>query len=362
MIPITSEIQEILDRENDRFKSKMGRDISGDDPIMPSALGMSESEYKRHVSEMLSEIDVDPRVIYAFNKLGFCLVEDEKMYSDNQIEQWNNAINEYEELEKNGIDIESKNVYSTIEKAYKIFDKLQFLYALIISKYNNNSDSIDLIIDPKPSDYILFCLTRNLKSLKAINLLAVSDFPEDALNLARTNFENYAEIVFTKYDGEGLNNQLKAENGILNGTHERKWKKIINKKNSQEVSLKSNYEKINLHPKFKDIDSKIYNLIYSLLSSYTHPDISTAIEYIDAKQGFTDLKENSNIDPIIIVLIINLMIIHELHDLEYFKTSKEDLIQQNLEIIDSLHMIDKHFGKLNQYVKTRINKTLQVYS
>src|SRR5438128_8386281 len=71
LIPITSEIQEILDRENDRFKAIMGRDISGDDPIMPLTLGMSESEYKRNVSEMLSGIGVDKRVIYAFNKLGY---------------------------------------------------------------------------------------------------------------------------------------------------------------------------------------------------------------------------------------------------------------------------------------------------
>lgn len=361
LIPITSEIQEIFDRENNRFKEIMGRDITEDDPIMPSALTMSESEYKRHVSKMLDEISVDHRVIYAFNKLGFCLVEGEEIYSDEQIEQWNNAIEEYENLELNGIDLETQNINSTIEKIYKTFEKLQFLYALIIRKYSNKLDSIDLVLGPKPSDYILFCLTRNLKSIKAINILSVNDFPEDAFNLARTNFENYAEIVYAIYDSESLHRQTKAENGILNGTHERKGKKIICKTNNQVVILRSNYEKINLNSKFKDLDSKIYNLVYCLLSSYTHPDIKTAIRYIDDNYGFTDLKESSNLEPLIIVLIINFMIIQELQDLEYFKSSKKDLIKQNKEIADAMDMVDRYIGKLNQDVKRRIENTLKTY-
>ena len=116
LIPITSEIQEILDKENSRFKAIMGRDIAGDNPLMPLTLRISESEYKRNISEMLSEIGVDERVIYAFNKLGYCLVEGEEMYSKDQIQEWNKAIKEYEENEANGDDIESEKVYFTIEK------------------------------------------------------------------------------------------------------------------------------------------------------------------------------------------------------------------------------------------------------
>ena len=357
LIPITSEIQEILDKENSRFKAIMGRDIAGDDPLMPLALRISESEYKRNISEMLSEIGVDERVIYAFNKLGYCLVEGEEMYSKDQIQEWNKAIKEYEENEANGDDIESEKVYFTIEKVYKSLDKLQFLYALIIRKYSNNSNSIDLI-EAKPSDYILFCITRDLKSLKAINLLSVNDFPEDAMNLTRTNFENYAEIVYSKYDGDTLRKQLIAENGIYNGTYERKWKKLINKKNGEEIILKNNFEKVNLNPIFKDIDSKIYNLVYSHLSSFTHPDIKTAIQYIDEELGFTDLKENSNIDPMIIALAL----IHELQDLDFFKTSKEDLIQQNREIAEALNLVNENIGKLNQDITERIATTINTYS
>src|SRR5690606_13922758 len=187
IIPITTEIQEIFDEENERFKAIMGRDISGDDPIMPLSLTMSESEYKRLASEMLSDIGVNPRVIYAFNKLGFCIVEGEDMYSDEQRKQWDAAIKEYEDLELTGIDIKTEKINSTIEKIYIIFDKLQFLYALIIKKYSFRKNSIDLKEEPNLSDYVLFCLTRNLKSIKAIALLSIQDFPEDALNLSRTN-------------------------------------------------------------------------------------------------------------------------------------------------------------------------------
>ena len=178
------------------------------------------------------------------------------------------------------------------------------------------------------------------------------------MNLTRTNFENYAEIVYSKYDGDTLRKQLIAENGIYNGTYERKWKKLINKKNGEEIILKNNFEKVNLNPIFKDIDSKIYNLVYSHLSSFTHPDIKTAIQYIDEELGFTDLKENSNIDPMIIALAL----IHELQDLDFFKTSKEDLIQQNREIAEALNLVNENVGKLNQDITERIATTINTYS
>ena len=361
-VPITNEIQEIFDQENERFKAIMGRDISGDDPLMPTVLGMSESEYKRNVTEMLNEIGVDPRVIYAFNKLGYCIVEGEEIYSDEQIDQWNEAIEEYELKDINGEDLDSQIAYSSLDKVFQALEKIQFVYALIIRKYGNKSGSVDLIDMIKPSDYIIFCLTRNLKSLKAITLLAIDNFPEDAFNLTRTNFENYAEIVYAKYDSKNLINQLKAENGIYNGTYERKWKKLINKENGEVVNLKSNYEKVKLNPVFKKIDSNLYNLIYPMLSSFTHPDISTAIQYIDNRLGFTDLKENSNIDPLIIALILNFMIIHEIQELEYFMTSKEDLINLNKEIANTLKSVNEYIGKLNKDIQKRIEYTLKTYS
>lgn len=128
------------------------------------------------------------------------------------------------------------------------------------------------------------------------------------------------------------------------------------------VNLKSNYEKINLNPVFKEIDSNLYNLIYPILSSFTHPDISTAIQYVDDRLGFTDLKENSNIDPIIIALILNFMIIHEVQQLEFFETSKEDLININQEIAKTLESVNDYIGKLNINIKDRIEHTLKTYS
>jgi len=98
------------------------------------------------------------------------------------------------------------------------------------------------------------------------------------------------------------------------------------------------------------------------LSSFTHPDIKTAIQYIDEELGFTDLKENSNIDPMIIALALNFMIIHELQDLDFFKTSKEDLIQQNREIAEALNLVNENIGKLNQDITERIATTINTYS
>lgn len=362
LVPVTIELQDLFDKENERFKEIMGRNISNDDPIAPMTLRMSESEYKQGATEILNKIGVDPRIIYVFNKLRFVIVEGEEMYTDEQIELWHEAVEEYEDIEKNGEDLQTKLAYSTLEEVIKCLDKLKFLYALIIRKYANRSEGIDLAKQPKPNDYILFCLTRNLKSLKAISLLAINDFPEDAFNLTRTNFENYAEIVYAKYDEKNLIQQLEAENGIINGTHNRKGKKLINNRTGETVQLKNNYEKIILHPTFNKLDSKIYNSIYSLLSSFTHPDIITAIQYIDFDLGFTDLKENANINPIIIALFINFMIIHELIDLECFESSKSDLLKLNRELASILQLANDHIFKLSDEVKDRISETKENYS
>ena len=66
----------------------------------------------------------------------------------------------------------------------------------IIAKYSNRDRQIILTGNLNVDDYILFCITKNLKTIEATSVLLENYFGEDSLNLTRTNFENYLEIIW----------------------------------------------------------------------------------------------------------------------------------------------------------------------
>jgi hypothetical protein len=362
LIPIDEKTKEILDRENERFKSIMGRDIGLEDPIMPSSLKMSEDEYKEHVTAMLREIDVDEAIIYAFNKLGFVVGEtNEHLVTSTRKRQWNEAINEYYESLEEEEDEEMLILDELFGSLALKLEKLLMVYSLILRKHSLDAETIRLTGDINLNDYIIFCLTKNLKSIKAIIVL-LENFVEDALNLSRTNFENYLEIVQAKYDAEFLKKTIEFQNGIDEGGYSRKGKYLIKESTGERIKPLNNYEKANLNRFFAEEDTAVYEYLYNYLSSFTHLDLKTAGNYIHQELGFSAVLRNDNRHCTIILLFINFMLLHELKDLELMKIYKSDIVQLRDEIGNIFHQLEQNHIKLPLEISKRLRKTMQPYS
>lgn len=369
IITIDDKIKEILEKENDRFKNLLDRDIGIDDPLIPSAINMSEEDYIENAAEMLEIVGIRPEIIYAFKKTGVPIAKDKlHLYSKSQLKLWNDAIQEYFDIKSEKIKPKTDSVEIILYALQEALNKVEFLYALIISKYSREAKEIILTGNINTNDYIVFCLTKNLKSLKAIKILLANNFGEDALNLVRTNFENYLEINYAIYNPESLKDFLHCREGVLSSTHSFERGHYIEISSFKKFKPLNNFQKSELSPQYKQEDVELYKYLYDYLSSHTHLDIRTAHNYVDIERGFNFLSRNLGPDALITLLVINTMILEQLRFQMFLKKSKTDIEKILNQLIQSLcdlfnsdvsidHSIIKRIQKINISYTTAANNS-----
>ena len=310
-------VQDILTKQDVRFRDIFGRERLGNDPIFPDTLLLSEEDYKEQVSEMLAMINVAPQIIYAFNKLGYCIVDGlQGKYTDQELADWKSAINEYFQIKEGKIRVEISSFAKNVEKIETSFEKLKLLYALIIHKYNKEL-SVREADDPEfLKSYCYFILSKNLKTIKSIEVLIDNNLGEDAIILIRSIYENYLQILMAIYSPQQLQDELNAKIGLIQNLYERKkgnFNTLINKQTKKEVRLLTGIKRATLNPNTKIEDEAIYSYLYNFLSSFTHPDISTIEQYIGS-EGFTHVERNLIIESKLYLCLVNILLMSELID------------------------------------------------
>jgi hypothetical protein len=95
-IPLTAEAVQHLQQMKEEFRQKHGRDPGPDDKVF----GDLEPEIVEHeMTELMKHVGIRPELIYAFNKTGRMLTEqNKKMLTDAELQEWQGAIDEYRML------------------------------------------------------------------------------------------------------------------------------------------------------------------------------------------------------------------------------------------------------------------------
>ena len=97
--------QAMLDRRR-HFTEKFGREPGPEDPVFfdpdsDTPQEISEEKINRMMNEALSAAGVDPAVVYAYNKTGLLVSEDNiHLLSDEDLEEWNQAVEEANQMFK----------------------------------------------------------------------------------------------------------------------------------------------------------------------------------------------------------------------------------------------------------------------
>lgn len=310
-------VQDILTKQDARFKDIFGREKSGNDPIFPDILLLSEEDYKERVSEMLAMNNISPQIIYAFNKLGYCIVDGlQGKYTDKELSDWKSAINEYFQIKEGKIKIEVSSFAKNVEKIETSFEKLKLLYALIIHKYNKELPGQEVNDTEFLRSYCYFILAKNLKTIKSIEVLTNSNLGEDAIILIRSIYENYLQILMVIYSPQQLHDELDAKIGLIQNLYERKkgnFNTLIDKQTKKEVRFLTGIKRAILNPNTKIEDEAIYSYLYNFLSSFTHPDISTIGQYT-SDEGFTHVERNLITEAKLYLCLVNILLMSELAD------------------------------------------------
>ncbi len=93
--PMSQEVKEVLENLRREFIAKHGREPGPDDPLFP------DLPHPEHLEAMMVEdlkaAGMDPAFIYAFEKTGFLVTQQNQHFiSDEDLAEWDAAIEEYE--------------------------------------------------------------------------------------------------------------------------------------------------------------------------------------------------------------------------------------------------------------------------
>jgi hypothetical protein len=103
-VPLNKEMIAILDEQRERFKAKFGREPRPEDPILfdenadvPQPMALDEIE--REVLEFLTAVTLDPAYIHAYKVTGRSVTEENlHLLTPEEIQEWTDAVNEYQLL------------------------------------------------------------------------------------------------------------------------------------------------------------------------------------------------------------------------------------------------------------------------
>ncbi|MCW3105172.1 MAG: hypothetical protein JWO09_3612 [Bacteroidetes bacterium] len=352
-MPINDEALEIIKKQEEKFIRILGRKPVKDDPLFFDALLMSQDDYNDSLAEMFEELKLPEELLYASTKTGYVVSEmNEHLIPESVLKEWDEAIKEFKDIKAGRKKIKVPQYVQDVRFIQDKLCDLQYIYALILFKLNEKikkSRKGHRLAD----DYLLFCFTKNLKTLRAIVRLIDEHFGEDALNLIRSVFENYLHVSTVLNHTDEFIKELEYKTGVLLGTHKLSKNgssKVVNIKTGEEYILKftNKYKLAALHPDYGDFDKVIYQFLYDFLSSYTHPDFRSLPSYIDREKGFTSSLRTFTSDAIIYSCLLNIFIMHELKRWKLIdKTSNRDMQYFITEIKSALESIFKKLESVN---------------
>jgi hypothetical protein len=95
-IPMTDDVAEVLQVQRQKFVERFGREPGPDDPVF------FDLPHPEHVEAMMVEdmraAGIDPAIIFAFEKTGRLVTEDNQhLIPEKDLAEWDAAVREYEE-------------------------------------------------------------------------------------------------------------------------------------------------------------------------------------------------------------------------------------------------------------------------
>ncbi|MPZ93112.1 MAG: hypothetical protein GEU68_16115 [Actinobacteria bacterium] len=105
-VELDPEVVKALERQRQAFRAKFGRDPGPTDPVFfdPNAdepTPIDPERFERDMIEVMSRAGIDPALMYATNKTGLKVTEmNQYLLSDEDLAEWQEATEEYHELEE----------------------------------------------------------------------------------------------------------------------------------------------------------------------------------------------------------------------------------------------------------------------
>ena len=220
------------------------------------------------------------------------------------------------------------------------------------------------------NDFLHCCFTKSCKSLLAIQNLLLNKFPEDALIVLRSVYENYLHISYVLANPDKIDDLVKkiigAKLGYFKHPLSKKGKPIKNKiidPTTDEILDFGIFINDLVEGGKYEIDKQIHTILYPFLCELVHFNMITAGNYRDPENEwkFSYANENNCLQSYTTALYIGILILTEFSYFEDISPEdEENLILTICEIvsfiISLLEKFDyyKEWGDYKELFKKRL--------
>ncbi len=287
IIPLSEEAVGILKAERARFVNLFGREPGDSDPVFLDMNVMTTNEtLQEEIAKRLETDGLPPAEVYAYRKTGLWITKENRAnITKAEMREWEHAKTEYERLGETAYDDHddpgADEFLGTLVPEY-LNCLTVMAFALSHGRTQNVTKESHALLD-----YVCFCFTKSLKSMRAIGVLTEDFFGEDGLIIARSIYENYLHAVFLLKNPAFVEDLFAARVGLILGTHEYKknnsgkpnYSVIIDKSTGKELNGRVTTKFMAKRSPYPE-DVEIQQQLYDFLSSYTHPDVMAMESYV----------------------------------------------------------------------------------
>lgn len=294
IVPMDDALRAVVESTRARFVEVFRREPGPTDRFDVNTYVISVDDFTDEVVRAMGQAGTDPALVYAFKKTGRILLSTTTdLVPDSQIQEWREAIEEYQDALAEGRDLLLFEATPALVALESEAERLPYILGKLIADASDQVDNLPDTIELFKHTFALFALTRGAKSFRAIGRLIDGHLNEDALNVCRAVYESYLTIVYLLARPEEWFQLVNAKIGLEAGTHTFGTSKrgkpnrrvIVELATGREVRAEiSTYEMAVASPHRADAD--LHGHLYSLLSAYTHPHPAVVGHYL-SPTGFT---------------------------------------------------------------------------
>ncbi len=107
-VPLSDEVVTTLEQQRQSFRQKFGREPGPADPIffdpdMDTPRSLDRDKTEEGLLTAMTAAGIDPELIHAWQRTGHLVTEENRhLLSDEDVAEWQEAIEEYRELQRTG--------------------------------------------------------------------------------------------------------------------------------------------------------------------------------------------------------------------------------------------------------------------
>lgn len=365
-IKATNRTIEAIKNAESRFKECFGRAFAKNDPIFFEQYYHSGDDFDDSFTKAALEAKVRPEILYANKRTGFIISEsNHHMFNEEQKQAWEDAIDEYEyNPDPELLDMplgfaSSPEEWLAFKEMKGFFDNKLYASVLHLGSFINKLPKRR----PLETDSFLvyYFATRTIHALRTFHRWSTQRYSDDIVCMTRGVYENWIRTLFLVHDPEH-SNYFFALTGVQNGTHRYSTTKkgkvnrriIVNNETGEEtVGHVSNREMLEISG--TELDVRIYDYIYPVLSQDTHYTLDKGFKYFSFDKGFQIHKDDleDSLDIIILTTFSILMYFATLRECKHtIKIQRRDLKYISNELLTILDILINLEGlNFNQEIK-----------